>query len=705
MAVTALALIITTTAVMMQSVSGAPLISRNDTQDANLTRNGVEEITPQNLSLLDDGLFEGDLAITEDLIRQHYNFSSIPGGERYMRDEDEEGVATEIGEDGQTSRKRAAVRGDRRLWRNGIVPYQFSSSIATSLRHSIRDAMDHWEDRTCLRFTLRSGESDYVLYNNKKRTCSSYIGRLGGNQTINMDTSRGCGFGIIVHEIGHAIGFWHEQSRPDRDHYVRININDVELSSRKNYMKRNNAEVDSRGSEYDYGSVMHYSTSRYIQVSNATAYRAQGSPTVGQRSGLSTRDVQQANLLYSCPKSGVTGLLVVNVKNGRSLPDTDPIWNAPDPYVKITAVDSTGNHQVRTTSVKQGTTSPNWNENLELTEREWQFFRIQVWDDDSFSTFGDDKMSISQTIVVAPGQHNSIVHYACNGYVSYGYSMYELTTAALTVTVRYARNLKDTDPIFDSPDPYVIVEATGSTGSRTKQTRNIGGTMDPTWNTVLNFGCQRWVKYIEFQVWDSDSGFTFGDDEMSTKQKVTLSPGNHDNNRHNAYDSGYMIFDYNFALDGSECSTNPCRNGGSCVDGCASYTCHCRPYYSGTNCETLSGNLRVYARYGRNLPDEDGLWNNSDPYLEVIAIDANGNSLRRTTSTKVGDQSPDWNEWLNFGTRGWKQFKVRVYDDDNNADDPLSGQVTWRTLYRRGSRTGVRLNCYSGYVIFDYYFN
>ena len=215
--------------------------------------------------------------------------------------------------------------------------------------------MDHWEDHTCLRFTLQNGESDYVEYNNKHRSCYSYIGKVGGNQIVNVfsDRTAWCSFQTIVHEIGHAIGFWHEQSRPDQDNYVQINLYNVYNGYQHNFMKRTNTEVDSQGSEYDYGSIMHYSTTAFvrrncrgcqtIEVTNFTAYRAQGSPRIGEATELSARDAEQANRLYSCPRHGVTGVLVVHVKSGQSLPDTNA---APDPYVKITAVDSSGNHHL-----------------------------------------------------------------------------------------------------------------------------------------------------------------------------------------------------------------------------------------------------------------------------------------------------------------------------------------------------------------------
>lgn len=52
--------------------------------------------------------------------------------------------------------------------------------------------------------------------------CCSYVGRRGdGPQAISI--GKNCDkFGIVVHELGHVIGFWHEHTRPDRDTHVSI---------------------------------------------------------------------------------------------------------------------------------------------------------------------------------------------------------------------------------------------------------------------------------------------------------------------------------------------------------------------------------------------------------------------------------------------------------------------------------------------------
>ena len=86
-------------------------------------------------------------------------------------------------------------------------------------------------------------------------------------------------------------------------------------------------------------------------------------------------------------------------------------------------------------------------------------------------------------------------------------------------------------------------------------------------------------------------------------------------------------------------------------------------------------------------------------------MDYQGNSVTKRTDDDGGDESPEWNEYLYFGTRAWRYFTVSVWDEDDNPDDALSGAYTYYLPSSSVSRTFVVLNAYSGYVQFDYYFS
>ena len=67
-----------------------------------------------------------------------------------------------------------------------------------------------------------------------------------------------CRMGILVHELAHALGFWHEQSRTDRDEHVKIIQANIHPLMMRNFRKYTHQLTDPLGVEYDYGSIMHY---------------------------------------------------------------------------------------------------------------------------------------------------------------------------------------------------------------------------------------------------------------------------------------------------------------------------------------------------------------------------------------------------------------------------------------------------------------
>ena len=75
-----------------------------------------------------------------------------------------------------------------------------------------------------------------------------------------------------MHELMHAAGFWHEQSRADRDDYISINWSNIQAGMEFNFLKYDLRKIDHLGAEYDTCSVMHYGAYAFAKVSYAAQF-------------------------------------------------------------------------------------------------------------------------------------------------------------------------------------------------------------------------------------------------------------------------------------------------------------------------------------------------------------------------------------------------------------------------------------------------
>ncbi|KAL7645895.1 UNVERIFIED_CONTAM: hypothetical protein RMT77_002792 [Armadillidium vulgare] len=202
---------------------------------------------------------------------------------------------------------RVAIRDERYKWPNATVPYKFSDDFDEYKHEQVVKAAKELSDLTggCIKFVPKTDQDvNYVLfvdYREPSEECWSYVGRVTGKQQLHL-SDRCMVSGIIQHEMLHALGVFHEQSRPDRDEFVIIHHENIYPGTERNFEKYDTNVVDTYGLPYDYLSVMHYSQYAFSKNGKITIETKDPNyqTLIGRRLTLSSLDIQKIKKHYNC---------------------------------------------------------------------------------------------------------------------------------------------------------------------------------------------------------------------------------------------------------------------------------------------------------------------------------------------------------------------------------------------------------------------
>ena len=189
------------------------------------------------------------------------------------------------------------------LW-NYSVAFNFTQGLDDNVKMAYCEAMAVISSVSCIQFTPKSAETNYLLLTDGSDGCKSWVGQKGGEQTVWLQNPKCVTTAVAIHELLHATGMNHEHQRHDRNQYIDVDFTQIKPKFSHNFNRlSNHSSYRYHGTVYDFESIMHYSSHAFAKGRNATITPVVDLPRgtkMGKRTRLSKGDIQRIRNMYHC---------------------------------------------------------------------------------------------------------------------------------------------------------------------------------------------------------------------------------------------------------------------------------------------------------------------------------------------------------------------------------------------------------------------
>lgn len=189
------------------------------------------------------------------------------------------------------------------LWEKGIVPYVMHNMSSYSVR-IIERAIRQMNTQTCVKWIEKNQVTeplshDYAVYFIAESGCWSWVGRVHPIQYLSLSEPWCVTVSTTIHEMLHAMGSHHEQSRSDRDNYVTMHWDNIRGGTGNNNMAKANTFDNN---PYDAESAMQYSLYSFSTNGRKTiSFKDQRLEFLADSAnGLEFYDIADVTKVYNC---------------------------------------------------------------------------------------------------------------------------------------------------------------------------------------------------------------------------------------------------------------------------------------------------------------------------------------------------------------------------------------------------------------------